>query len=115
MTTATAKSSSRWTGLVGRGLRVRLARRIRLLDDLDYWRENSALIQRRQLRWLLEAASETEFGRSHRFGRLSMLGDSELLDAYRTALDAEVEAAELEQRAREAEIELTRALGGINR
>ncbi len=80
--TTTARQP-RWTSLVGRGLRLRLARRIRLLDDLDYWRENSALLQRRQLRWLLEAASETEFGRAHRFGRLSMLGDDELLPAYR--------------------------------
>ena len=47
--------------------------------------------------------------------RAGEVGILELLDAYRTALDAEVEAAELEQRAREAEIELTRALGGFNR
>lgn len=47
--------------------------------------------------------------------RAGEVGILELLDAYRTALDAEVEAAELEQRAREAEIELTRASGGINR
>jgi cobalt-zinc-cadmium efflux system outer membrane protein len=47
--------------------------------------------------------------------RAGEVGILELLDAYRTALDAELEAAELEQRAREAEIELTRALGGINR
>ncbi len=49
---------------------------------------------------------------AYRGGEVGIL---ELLDAYRTALDAEIEAAELEQRAREAEIELTRALGGINR
>jgi outer membrane protein, heavy metal efflux system len=47
--------------------------------------------------------------------RAGEVGILELLDAYRTALDAEVEAAELERRAREAEIELTSALGGINR
>jgi outer membrane protein, heavy metal efflux system len=47
--------------------------------------------------------------------RAGEVGILELLDAYRTALDAEIEAAELERRAREAEIELTRALGGINR
>jgi cobalt-zinc-cadmium efflux system outer membrane protein len=47
--------------------------------------------------------------------RAGEVGILELLDAYRTALDAEIEAAELEQRAREAEIELTRALGGTNR
>ncbi len=43
--------------------------------------------------------------------RAGEIGILELLDAYRTALDAEVEAAELERRAREAEIELARALG----
>lgn len=47
--------------------------------------------------------------------RAGEVGILELLDAYRTALDAEIEAAELERRAREAEIELARALGGINR
>jgi cobalt-zinc-cadmium efflux system outer membrane protein len=45
--------------------------------------------------------------------RAGEVGILELLDAYRTALDAEIEAAQLEQRAHEAEIELTRALGGI--
>ncbi|MGZ5459950.1 MAG: TolC family protein [Thermoanaerobaculia bacterium] len=43
--------------------------------------------------------------------RAGEVGILELLDAYRTALDAELEAAALEQRARDAEIELTRALG----
>lgn len=47
--------------------------------------------------------------------RAGEAGILELLDAYRTALDAEIEAAELERRAREAEIELTRALGETNR
>jgi cobalt-zinc-cadmium efflux system outer membrane protein len=47
--------------------------------------------------------------------RAGEVGILELLDAYRTALDAEVEAADLEQRAREAEIELARALGGTAR
>ena len=47
--------------------------------------------------------------------RAGEVGILELLDAYRSALDAEVEAAELEQRARAAEIELTRALGGVAR
>lgn len=44
--------------------------------------------------------------------RAGEVGILELLDAYRSAVDAEVEAAELEQRAHDAEIELTRALGG---
>lgn len=43
--------------------------------------------------------------------RAGEIGILELLDAYRTALDAEVEAARLEERARETEIELQRALG----
>jgi len=47
--------------------------------------------------------------------RAGELGILELLDAYRTALDAEIEAAQLEQRAREVEGDVTRALGGINR
>jgi len=47
--------------------------------------------------------------------RAGEVGILELLDAYRTALDAEVEAAELQRRAREAEIDLARALGGITR
>ena len=47
--------------------------------------------------------------------RAGEVGILELLDGYRTALDAEVEAAQLEQRAREAEIELARALGGTAR
>ena len=46
--------------------------------------------------------------------RAGEVGILELLDAYRTAVDAEVEAAELEQRARETEIELMRALGSRN-
>ena len=46
--------------------------------------------------------------------RAGEVGILELLDAYRTALDAELEAADLEQRARSAEIELTRALGNAH-
>lgn len=47
--------------------------------------------------------------------RAGEVGILEVLDAYRTALDAELEAAELEHRARTAEIELTHVLGGITR
>jgi len=81
-----ARPKGRWTSLIGVGLRARLARRIRLLGDEAFWRRHTALIQRRQLRRLLEAASETEFGRAHEFGRLSMLSDPELLPAYRKAV-----------------------------
>jgi outer membrane protein, heavy metal efflux system len=43
--------------------------------------------------------------------RAGEVGILELLDAYRSALDAELEATSLEQRARDAEIALSRALG----
>jgi hypothetical protein len=81
-----ARPRRRWTGLVGSGLRVRLARRIRLLGDLDHWRRESAAIQRRQLRRLLTRAAATEFGRTHEFARLAALGDGEILPAYRAAV-----------------------------
>jgi hypothetical protein len=77
---------SRWTSLVGHGLNLRLARRIRLLSDLEYWRAHSARFQRTQLRRLLQAAARTEFGRQHDFARLSSLSNSELLPAYRASV-----------------------------
>jgi cobalt-zinc-cadmium efflux system outer membrane protein len=43
------------------------------------------------------------------------VGILELLDAYRTALEAEAEASQLERRAREIEIELGHAIGENNR
>lgn len=43
------------------------------------------------------------------------LGILELLDAYRGALDAELQALELEWGARRARIEVDRALGGTAR
>lgn len=76
----------RWTGLVGGGLRLRLARRIKLLSDLEYWGKNSGLIQRRQLLRLLARAKDTEFGRSHDFARLATLDEREVLAAYRKAV-----------------------------
>jgi hypothetical protein len=76
----------RWTGLVGAGLRARLARRIRRLSRLDHWRANSAAIQRHQLRWLLDRAKGTEFGRTHEFDRLAALDDAQIVPAYRKAV-----------------------------
>src|SRR4051812_8769048 len=76
----------RWTGLVGGGLRLRLARRIKLLNNQEYWRQNSGLIQRRQLIKLLARAQNTEFGKSHDFGRLAALDEREVLAAYRKAV-----------------------------
>src|SRR4051812_7795997 len=76
----------RWTGLVGGGLRLRLARRIKVLNDAEVWQKNSGLIQRRQLLKLIARARDTEFGRSHDFARLSALDEREVLAAYRKAV-----------------------------
>ncbi len=81
-----AAPRSRWTGLVGAGLRMRLARRIRLLNDVDHWRSNSAALQRRELLKLMAAAKDTQFGRAHGFGRLAALNERDVLGAYRKAL-----------------------------
>jgi hypothetical protein len=76
----------RWTSLVGVGLKARLRQRIRRLSDARYWKENTTRIQVRQLRRLLAYAAQTEFGRAHDFGRLSALGEHELVEAYRRAV-----------------------------
>lgn len=85
--------------------------------------EVSALVaQARELRNAARLSREQALPASERLTttaeaayRGGEVGILELLDAYRTALDAEIEAVHMEQRAREAEIELTRALGGIDR
>jgi hypothetical protein len=76
---------SRWTGLIGVGLRARLARRVRVLSDPGYWATNTARLQVRQLRRLVRTAAFTEFGRGHDFSRLGRLPDSELVAAYRAS------------------------------
>jgi hypothetical protein len=63
-----------------------VARRIRLLSHRDYWRENTARIQVRQLRRLLTVAQGTEFGRAHDFARLAQLADEQIVGAYRRAV-----------------------------
>src|SRR5690349_17457988 len=80
---APARRSPRWTSLVGAGLRVRVARRVRLLNDLDYWTRGSVHLQRNTLRKLLRTAADTEFGRSHSFTRLAAAPDDDLVRAYR--------------------------------
>ena len=75
-----------WTSLVGTALSTMLTRRTRLLGDAAHWRKNTAAIQRRQLRLLLQRAAQTEFGRAHDFARLTRLPDADLLPAYRTAV-----------------------------
>lgn len=77
---------SRWTALIGVGIRARVSRRIRALSDREYWRRNTGAIQRRQLLGLLDAAKRTEFGRAHGFARLAHLAEREVLDAYRASV-----------------------------
>ncbi len=76
----------RWTALVGAGLRLRVARRIRRLADTAYWTLNTGAIQRAQLRRLLARAKDTEFGRAHGFARLAHLDDRQIVSAYRAAV-----------------------------
>ncbi len=75
-----------WTSLVGLGLSTYLSQRRRLLSDLKHWQENSARIQRAQLRELLRQASGTEIGRTHNFARIAELDDRAMLDAYRVEI-----------------------------
>lgn len=74
------------TSLVGLGVRYRVASRISLLSDRDYWTTHTAAIQLAQLRGLLRSAQGTEFGRGHDFARLSTLPDTDLVKAYRSAV-----------------------------
>lgn len=76
----------RWTSLVGAGLSARLIARKKLLSDRAYWTNNSARLQRAQLRGLLDMAKGTEFGRSHGFERIARASDQEIVDAYRAAV-----------------------------
>ncbi len=75
-----------WTRLIGTGLKTMLRGRIARLSDEGYWQRNTAGLQLRQLRGLLQKAAQTEFGRGHGFERLTRLGDRELLGAYRGAV-----------------------------
>ena len=75
-----------WTSLVGVGMRLWLAGRIRLLGDTRHWRTNSAGIQRAQLRRLLRTASRTVVGRRHGFARIAELDHTEMLKAYRATI-----------------------------
>ncbi|MFM9994344.1 MAG: GH3 auxin-responsive promoter family protein [Phycisphaerales bacterium] len=76
---------NRWTSLIGSAIHLRLARRIRKLNNTAYWQRHTAAIQRRQLRSLLSRAANTEFGREHAFARLARLSDADILPAYRAA------------------------------
>jgi len=77
---------ARWTALIGRALGAGLRKRGRLLADEGYWKRETGALQRRELRWLLNRAKGTEFGRGHGFARLATLPDRDLLRAYRGAV-----------------------------
>lgn len=78
--------SFRTTSLVGMGIRAYLGPRIRMLNNTRHWTRNSAGIQRSQLRQLLVAAANTEFGRAHDFAKIAGLESGEMLAAYRKAV-----------------------------
>lgn len=73
--------------LVGVGLRAALHRRAALLADHNHWARRSGAIQAAQLRNLLTAAANTEFGRDHDFARIAGLSnDADMIRAYRASV-----------------------------
>ncbi len=78
--------SFRWTSLIGAGLGLKQAGRIRQLSDVEYWKRETARLQVKQLRRNLAAARNTVFGKQHDFTRLSVLSDSDLLKAYQSVI-----------------------------
>ncbi|GAB4515639.1 MAG: GH3 auxin-responsive promoter family protein [Phycisphaerales bacterium] len=83
-----ANRSSRWTALIGAGLRLKLSRRIRRLADHRYWAEHSARIQHEQLANLMRLAQRTELGREHGFARMLQRTPKDRLRAFRDAVPA---------------------------
>lgn len=73
----------RATSLIGFGLGAYLRRRRRLLDNREYWRANTARLQRLQLRRLLNTAADCEFGRAHGFQKAGRTPGEDMLAAYR--------------------------------
>jgi len=75
------------TSLVGLGLRGRVERRRRLLNNLDYWKESTATIQAEQLRKNLRVSAQTVFGKQHAFGSIATIkDDAEMINAFRKAM-----------------------------
>lgn len=72
-----------WTSLVGVGLNLRVARRVKHLQDRQFWTQHTTRLQVKQLRNLLVTANATEFGRAHDFVRVTRASDAELVGAYR--------------------------------
>ncbi len=81
----TSRPPLRPTSLIGVGFQTYLRKRRRLLDDREFWRANTARLQRLQLRRLLNTASRTEFGRAHDFEKIGRTPGEEMLRAYRAA------------------------------
>lgn len=75
-----------WTSLVGHGLRLYVGGRIRDLSRVDHWRDDMARVQLTQLRWLLNTAAKTEWGRAHDYARLAALPSDEMLAGYRASV-----------------------------
>lgn len=80
---ASIDAPTRWTALLGAGLEARTALRAVSLADADWWRDNAARLQVRQLRALLRKAEHTEFGRRHGFRDILKASDHDLVSAYR--------------------------------
>lgn len=80
--------SLRWTSLIGAGLHARVAGRARKLGNHEYWKANTASIQRAQLRKLLEQAKDTAFGREYGFASVLKANDAEIAAEYRKAVPA---------------------------
>jgi GH3 auxin-responsive promoter len=83
----TVPGAPHWTAAVGAALAARVAWRAQRLADRNWWRANTARLQHRTLRNLIEGAAGTEFGREHDFARIAAIGDDqEMLEAYRAAV-----------------------------
>lgn len=75
------------TSLVGLGLRTRVERRRRKLNDLDYWKTATCKIQSDQLRKNLRVSAQTVFGKQHGFAAIAAIkDDAEMIDAYRKSM-----------------------------
>lgn len=72
-----------WTSLIGVGMRAYLSGRIRELSRTAHLRDDTARVQLTQLRWLLNTAADTEWGRRHGYARLAQLPWAEMLSGYR--------------------------------
>jgi hypothetical protein len=75
-----------WTSLVGLGLQSYIAGRTRRLSDTATWQDDTARVQLTQLRWLLNTAANTRFGKAHHFAKIAALPTPQLLEAYRQAV-----------------------------